>query len=156
MADYVGRPGNLVVDAAAFASMRQYILDLYGNAHVANSYVRDEQVFDCIPIAEQASVRLGGITHIASPPPPPRGPAKFVSPPSEPQIGPDQKVDAFGNSMGCADGYIPMLRITLEQLSRFSQLSTSFSRRNQMAPASLAWLRRPPLKSTNMRFPINM
>ena len=126
--DYVGRPGNLVSDAAAFSSMRQHILDMYGNAHVANSYALDEQVFDCIPIAEQPSVRLLGLTKIAPPPPNLPRPPGFVSPPPAPQIGPDQKVDAFGNSIGCADGFIPMRRITLEELSRFRTLREFFEK----------------------------
>ena len=126
--DYVGRRGNLVVGAAAFASMRQYILDMYGNAHVTKSYVLDGQHFDCIPIAEQPSVRLLGRTEIASPPPSAPELAGSESPPSVPQIGPEQKTDAFGNSIGCTPGEIPMRRITLEELSRFETLEQFFKK----------------------------
>ena len=150
--DYVGHPGSLVSDATAFASMREHIIDMYGDAHVANSYVLDEQIFDCIPIAEQPSVRLLGITGIASPPPPDAGPEGHVSTASVPQVGPEQKVDAFGNAI---DAQTDIYRCVASR-SRTEPLRTLkvSSRKDRTAPASLAWTRRSP-PPISMRIPIN-
>ena len=96
--DHIGQPGNAVKDATEFERMRQYILNLYGNAHVTRSFVLDGQHWDCIPDLEQPSVRLLGLKEIASPPPyPPRLPDGSL-PKSVPQIRPDEQVDAFGHS----------------------------------------------------------
>jgi Neprosin len=125
---YVGQPGNLVRDTAEFEKMRQHILTMDGNAHVARSFVLEGNPWDCIPVMEQPSVRLLGQTEIASPPPyPPQTPGGGA-PKSVPQIGPDEKIDAFGNSTECLPGEIPMQRLTLEYLSRFETLEQSFQK----------------------------
>jgi len=124
-ADYIGRPESRVRDPAAFESLRAHILNVYRDTPVSNSYVLDGQYFDCIGIAQQPSVRLLGLTSIASPPPDPPTPDENVS---TPQIGPEQKGDTFGNPIGCAPGSIPMRRITLEELSRFETLQQYFEK----------------------------
>jgi hypothetical protein len=128
---WMSRPESRVRTVNAFREMRQHVLSLYQGVHVTHSFLLDTQVFDCIPITEQPSVRhlLGG-QKIATPPPiePPPTEALSSEPgpaagrqPEEPQLDPKQ-VDVFGNAISCDQGTIPMERVTLEQMTRFGSL----------------------------------
>jgi len=128
--NYVGQPGNLVRDAAAFEEMRQHILNIYEGVAITHSYVLDSHTFDCVPVLEQPGVRLRGLGSIASPPPAngssgaPGGDTAIAGVNS--QLPDDTSVDAFGNKLGCAEGTIPMWRITLEDLARWATLQDFF------------------------------
>ena len=125
-ASYVGQPGAQVQDASAFQQMQQHILTLYNGVQVSHSFLLGSQYFDCIPIRQQASVRLLGITSIASPPPQPAltDPGDYASA----MIGQDEQYDAFGNSTTCEDSTIPMRRVTLDEVTRFATLLDFFSK----------------------------
>ncbi len=121
-ARYIGRADSRIADAAAFARMRRYILDMYRDTHATSSYVLGGQYFDCIPVAQQSSMRTRGLAQPADPPPYPAGPKGSVPAPSVPQTWQDRTADAFGNAIGCTPGNIPMRRITLEEMARFGTL----------------------------------
>jgi hypothetical protein len=131
--EYLGRPGNKVQDAAALDQMRHHILTMYDGVHVSNSFVLDNQHIDCVPIDEQPSVRLGSVKTIATPPPASAlaGPSQNASARSTKltsQFSPGQPFDKFGNHIGCSEGSIPMRRITLEEMSHFSNLKAFFDK----------------------------
>jgi len=66
-------PRQAIVSAAEFGAMRDHLLRLYDGVTVRHSYVFGGQVFDCVPIAQQPSLRLSGRLAPASPPPSPPG-----------------------------------------------------------------------------------
>jgi len=131
---YVGAAQARVSSTSAFNEMRQHLLRMYDSIHVGHSYVLDSQYFDCVPINEQPSVRLLGLRNVETVPPRPSQPAGGgagrAPDGSEPavQVRPDQKADRFGNSIPCEAGTIPMRRITLEELSRFTSLREFFQK----------------------------
>lgn len=132
-AEVLARPTAQVKDLAAIEEMRQHILTMYKGVEVLHSFVLDSQTFDCIPIAQQPSVRIFGLTNIASEPPSPPPFSPFVEPSdSEPaqasQLPEGQTQDEFSNALGCEDQTIPMSRITIEQLSRFQTLQQFFEK----------------------------
>ena len=97
---YLANPNYKVRDSSAFEEMRQYILTTYRGVNVRSSFVVDGQTVDCIPIADQPSLRGN---QIAGPPP------------NSIQLN-------TAATHKCEEGTIPMRRITLEQLSRFETL----------------------------------
>ena len=119
-----------VESPAAFEEMRAHLHDLYDGVHVSHSYEVDGQVFDCIPIMEQPSVRLNGITTIATPPPPSTMDAGDPSEAAQQAVffDPSQDKDAYGNQRSCEEGSIPMRRITLEEMTRFRTLRGFFNK----------------------------
>ena len=116
--DYLAQPASQVKDAAAFEQMRQHILGLYQGVQVDHSFVQDSQYFDCVPVAQQPSVRLLGITIAATPAAMPSG--EDASAQANPAV--EDALDEFGNSVNCEENTIPMRRITLDQLTRFATL----------------------------------
>jgi hypothetical protein len=113
--------------------MRQHVLGMYDSVQVKHSYLLHSQYFDCVPLTQQPSVRALGPQSIAAPPPhlpslttqdSADGALGRVQPAT--QVDPQQKVDRFGNSIGCEPGTIPMRRITLDELSRFRSLQQYF------------------------------
>jgi len=136
--NYLGLPGGQVQDAAAFEEMRQHILTMYQGVHVSHGYVLDSHEFDCVPVLEQPSVRLLGLVGVASPPPPTASAgddAAIMSLTS--QLDGAASVDAFGNTVGCPEGTIPMRRITLEDMVRFATLQDFFHKSpNESVPGA--------------------
>lgn len=127
---WLARPQSRVKTLDAFEEMRRHVLSLYQGAHVTHSFWLDAQVFDCIPVMEQPSVRRRGLRAIA-PPPTPEPAAGLRSPAGgEPATSPVQMglVDPFGNAVSCEEGTIPMRRVTLEELSRFGSLREFFQK----------------------------
>jgi hypothetical protein len=123
-----GRSGA-VTSAASFDQMRSYVLDMYRGVKVEHSFRTDEGYFDCVTVDSQPSVRALGGTDIATPPPPTAsGPAvqggahNAASPLT---LG---LKDAYGNAISCADGTIPMQRLSLDRLTRFSSLRAFLSK----------------------------
>jgi Neprosin len=142
---YVARADSRVKDAAAFEEMRQYILTMYQGVHVGHSFVRDNNHVDCVPVMEQPSVRLLGLTEIATQPPNERrlsnGSTGDLLAGEQPvaltsQFDPEQPFDEFGNAMVCEDRTIPMARITLEQMTHFPTLREFFEKSPQESEAS--------------------
>jgi hypothetical protein len=124
-AAHVGRPGNSVANANEFEKMRQYALEVYRGVPVVRSFVLDGGHFDCVPIRQQPTVHMLGLTGISSPPPEPPAPPTN-SPYEAKQVTPNQSADAFGNLIGCPDGTVPFRRVTLEEMTRFESIGQYF------------------------------
>ncbi|HVZ52727.1 MAG TPA: neprosin family prolyl endopeptidase [Pseudolabrys sp.] len=118
--------GSRVSGAVEFNEMRQYVLGLYDSVQVHHSYALGSQVFDCVPVAQQPSARDLAPRAIAPPPPMPPGGGSAGAVQSVTQVDPQQRADAYGNSIGCEAGTIPMRRVTLQELSRFQTLQQFF------------------------------
>jgi len=126
-----------VANAAVLTEMRQHIMNLYQGVHVTHSFEQDSQTVDCVPIEQQASVRMLGLPGIAAPPPnllpgtPAAGAATVLEQPGEvtrASLRPSSAVDRFGNATSCEDGTVPIQRTTLEQISRFPTLKAFLSK----------------------------
>ncbi|MGI3904198.1 MAG: neprosin family prolyl endopeptidase [Janthinobacterium lividum] len=133
------KPLSKVSAPAAFEQIRSHLLGLYAGVSVKHSFVLGDHAFDCVPVMQQPSVRQLGVKVLASPPAIPAS-SPLLSHPAAgeqapPQIDPAQKVDAFGNAMGCEDGTIPMRRVTLDDVSRFETLG-QFLRKGPGAPGT--------------------
>lgn len=130
---FIRRADAKVGSATEFAKMRAYLVRMYGGATSAHGFLLDNQTFDCIPLMQQPSVRLLGLHEIASPPP-----DDAAADDAKPDINPG--TDAVGNVQQCAEGTIPMRRITLEELSRYPTLAQFFRKYPaevpQMVPGS--------------------
>jgi hypothetical protein len=117
-------------DAASIEEMRQHLLALYDGVDVTQSYLLGSQTIDCIPIMQQPAVRMLGLRSIAEAPPAPGAAPGQVAQatvlPSQLPAGKTQ--DAFGNRLGCQEGTIPMVRVTLEQMAHFKTLHDFFSK----------------------------
>jgi hypothetical protein len=124
---YVGAPGSNVRDAAALEEMRAHILRMYSGMPVVNSFEHDGQTFDCVAVMAQPSVRLRGMTQLASPPSTLIGPNRNLSDATRPQI-PPLSFDAHGNLKGCTSSLVPIRRVTLEETSRFETLADFFQK----------------------------
>ncbi len=132
LAAQMSKPGTQVNDAASFETMRSHVLALYSGVQVKHSFLLDAHPFDCIPIMQQPSVRLRRLTSIAPPPnvgpvsSSAKGSAGAASIPS--QVDSSQPTDPLGNTIGCDSGFIPMRRVTLDDISRFKSLSAFFQK----------------------------
>ena len=134
--EYLARPSSRVKDAANFEAMRHHILTMYEGVEVSHSFVLDSDHFDCIPIEQQPSVRILGLNSIASPPPQsmlvaPSRPGEEAAevPANSPSLlDPENPFDDFGNSTVCEVNTIPMRRLTLEEMTRFSTLPQFFEK----------------------------
>ena len=130
--DFAARPEAKVASPEHFEEMRQHVLGLYAGVEAQHSFLElGGRPVDCIPIEQQPSLRNSG-----PPVAPPSGPPPLASdaasgelPTGEParQLHPEWK-DRYGNAMWCPQGTIPMLRITLEQVTRFRTLRDFFSK----------------------------
>jgi hypothetical protein len=122
---YSGGPETAVRDAAAFEEMRQYILAMYQGVTVTHSFVLGTDHVDCVPIEQQPSVRLLGLKEIATPPAPfvvTKSHSIMRASHSNSEAVPDHNVNSLGSSAVCEEHTIPMMRMTLEQLTRFPDL----------------------------------
>ncbi|WP_158623368.1 neprosin family prolyl endopeptidase [Corallococcus sp. CA053C] len=127
LSTFQGLAGTRVQNEAAFNEMRQHVLSLYDGVRVDHSFMLDTQVFDCVPVAQQPSVRLLGLKGVEAPPAPSSPSTPFVKESGEqPRAAASPlergKQDPFGNELRCESGTIPMRRVTLEGLSRFESL----------------------------------
>lgn len=110
-----------------FSKMRRHILSLYEGVVVNNSFVMNlVGHVDCIDINTQPGLKQNGQKLTIETPPPPmivkdedeeQQKAQFI----EPMLN-NEKKDRFGNLMYCEKGFIPMRRITLDELTRFKTL----------------------------------
>ena len=125
--NYRATAGGGVANTETFEEMRRHVLGLYEGVEALHSFVDDGgQVFDCIPIEQQPSLRGSG-EKIAE------APTLIFSSteagtgevPVGSQVNLERK-DRYGNVLLCPPGTIPMRRITLEELSRFESLRHFF------------------------------
>jgi hypothetical protein len=127
--EHVSRPASKVREAGDFDQMKQHVLNLYAGVEVQHSFVDDQgQVFDCVPIEQQPSLK--GQPPANAPTPPqtegggePEGGAQPVGP----HLQPEHR-DRFGHAMTCPPGTIPMRRVTLDELSKYERLSDFFQK----------------------------
>ncbi len=125
-ASFLSRAESRVTDRAAFEEMRRHLVELYAEMIVAHSYLLHGDVFDCVPVEQQPSVRLLHLGQIADPPPPLPSDDRDASDASirfASQVQEDELSDRFGNSTQCEDGTFPMRRITLDEMARFPSLA---------------------------------
>jgi Neprosin len=133
-AQMMAQQGAGVKVATAAEEMRQHLLNTYEGVSVKQSYALDDQIFDCVPIGQQPSVRLLGLQTVSAPPPAPPVPVSG-SPFDDTGVGAHIAVqksatgrDAYGHEQSCAAGTIPMRRITLQEISRFETLQKFFDK----------------------------
>jgi len=121
--------GGMAADEPAFSEMRQHILSLYEGVEVTHSFVDDNgQIFDCIPVEQQPSLKgasTGPAVAPDAPTPDDAGPVTSGELPVPPQLRPD-RTDKFGNSMWCPPGTIAVRRVTLEEMSTRGNLRDFF------------------------------
>ena len=129
LSDYTSRPNSHVKDGVAFDDMRQHILDLYQGVQVNHSFLLEGHAYDCVPVEQQASLRMYGDGNIATPPP-----AETMRQTQNANITPTTQIDAgslidaFGNATRCEDNTIPMRRVTLEDMTQFNTLRDFFAK----------------------------
>jgi len=128
--EILAAPNVKAADSISVEEMRQYLLDLYGAMNVGHSYVLGSQTVDCIPMLQQHSLQDLGLTEIPQAPPVSGGPTANATEPirASAQFPANQTKDEFGNALGCEDGTIPMLRITLPTLANFKSLHEFFQK----------------------------
>jgi hypothetical protein len=133
--------GAEVENASAFEEMRTYLLNLYQDVNVDTSFVdNDGQVIDCIPDEQHPAVRRSNDDIISTPSAAQPAPESYeTSLPhfKSPSIGEisgalprPQYQDSVETRRQYPPGTIPMYRTTLEQLSRFRNL-TAFSAKDR-------------------------
>lgn len=128
--DLASRPGARVADEGAFSAMREHILGLYEGVEVAHSFVDENgQIFDCVPLEQQPSLKGTGAGPAQPPdapsPPPAAARAGAEELQVHQQLRPD-RVDKFGHSMWCPPGTVPMRRITLDEMTKKENLRDFF------------------------------
>jgi hypothetical protein len=132
--DYAEREGTKVKSAAEFEKMKAHVLSMYEGVKVKNSFVLGENDYvDCVDIYTQPGLRQGGKRQELAKPPA----AKIAEEKEEdhertgqavePMLG-RQKRDAFGNVQFCEEGFIPMRRVTLDELVRYETLADFFNK----------------------------
>jgi len=132
--DYAARAGTKVANAQEFQRMKAHVASTYEGVKVRNSFVLDERdVIDCVDMNTQPSLRQNGRFLPVEKPPAPiiqkenvgdqarngRGVAPMLS---------QKRKDAFGNAQYCAPGYIPMRRVTLDDLVHYQTLDDFFNK----------------------------
>lgn len=133
-------PKSKVLGRTAFDEMHRHLLNMYRGVQVRHSFVKDASHFDCIPVEQQASVRLSGLDHVAAPPPQ----SMLDGSSSVAQVAPEQSSDEFGNAIGCEGGTIPVRRITLEEMTQFPDLRRFFEKKPE-APSDPSEANEAPL-----------
>jgi len=127
---------SAVRDEEAFTEMKNHILKMYEGVRKVGdvtSFLLDGEYGDCLLIEEQPTVYHLGIKKIAKPPQnsthTEKGqgstPGNFSYADSPLKLG---LRDKFGNRISSPKGRIPMARLTLEKLTRFSTLQDFFSK----------------------------
>ena len=133
--DFAKRSDSRFEGSSVFEEFRKYLLDRYLGVTVPHSFVDDAgRVIDCIPIEQQQGLKDMGKAALKPPSlpepmnlegksAPEKTPPYAETPPS--QLDSSRR-DRFGNQMSCPAGTIPVLRTTLETLSRFRNLQDFF------------------------------
>lgn len=138
--DYVGKPGAEVESVAAFEEMRAHLLQLYDGVRATNSFSERDRYVDCVPLDQQPGLRRPGAARETLQ----RESPKEGATPSLQQQGTDATAerksealditlkrgarDSYGHELYCEQGTFPMRRLTLEELTRFKNLSSFFTK----------------------------
>ncbi len=128
-ADFDGRFGVRVQNAAAFEKMKHHILSLYDGVRATNSFEDNPGIYvDCIPFEQQPALRgqkvnlaqiLRTAPRPADTPSAAAGPADNLDADLRLRVG---DKDSFGHDKFCGSGTIPMRRLTLQTMTRFVSL----------------------------------
>ena len=132
--NYAGKAGTKVVNAEEFQKMKAHIASMYEGVKVRNSFVLGERdVIDCVDMKTQPSLRQNGKFIAIEKPPAPmiakenKGDEARKGQAVAPMLS-IKKKDAFGNRQYCNPGFIPMRRITLDDLVRYETLDDFFNK----------------------------
>jgi hypothetical protein len=133
--DFRCLPDSEVESSHAFEEMRAYLLDLYRNVSVVESFVEDDgQITDCIPEDQHPAVRRWNGVHYATPPEAP--PAPELDEAAAPhQVASHTEATSIlprhlyqEQARDFPAGTLPRYRTTLQQLSRFRNLAAFSSK----------------------------
>jgi hypothetical protein len=132
--DYAKKNGTKVKNAAEFRKMKAHVASMYKGVKVKNSFVLGERDHvDCVDVHTQPSLRRGSrFLPLAKPPAPTVAEEKQRDEaregrPVEPMLSAEKK-DAYGNVQYCEEGFIPMRRLTLDELVRYETLADFFNK----------------------------
>ncbi|HEY1474500.1 MAG TPA: hypothetical protein VGF53_10490 [Pseudolabrys sp.] len=132
--NYAGKDGTKVANADEFQKMKAHVTSMYEGVKVRNSFVLGgSDVIDCVDMKTQPSLRQNGkFTAPAKPPAPMiakenKGDEARAGRPVAPMLSITKK-DAFGNAQYCGPGFVPMRRITLDELVRYQTLGDFFNK----------------------------
>lgn len=144
--------GKATTHSSDFEDMRLHIKQMYSGvtAEKVTSFRIGNHYVDCIAIEEQATVSHFNIKTIKTPPKPGVAPSSSNGTTRGSHNAADSLLkrglmDEFGQAISCPDHMIPMSRLTLEKLTRFTTLRDFFgkspdrsdSTTRPRAPASL-------------------
>jgi hypothetical protein len=96
---------------------------------VRHSFEQGGKIFDCVPIMEQASVRVRHLQSLALAPPRPPKLRDLSANSDAPRFiksSLDGSLDRFGNSISCERGTVPTQRIAIEDIARYPTLDDFF------------------------------
>lgn len=115
-------------EVSEFSEMQNYILKRGQGIEVPHSFMDDNgQIFDCVPTGQQPSLKDSGQNPATPPDLPVDQSTKDKLEPAQIDSTPDaQRSDRFGNKMQCPPGTVPIRRVTLDELTRFSSMSNFF------------------------------
>src|SRR3954452_1397388 len=132
--DYARKDGVKVTSADEFQRMKTHIVSTYEGVRVKNSFALGERdLIDCIDMRTQPALRKDGrFTELAKTPAPmiakeKRGDESRQGTQVAPMLS-ARKKDQFGNVQYCEQGFIPMRRITLDELVRYETLADFFNK----------------------------
>ena len=138
------KPQSGVRNDGEFVKMKTHILSLYEGVEVKNSFILGDAHIDCVDINTQSSLRQNGNQIPLAPPP-----NKVVegtysglgwTQPVAPMLSRHKK-DAYGNVQFCEKGFIPMRRITLDDMTRYNTLDDFRSKYGQAGQRSAPEIR---------------
>jgi hypothetical protein len=132
---YRADPRIKVANQEEFDAMRAHLAAQHAGVEVTHSFADPAgNVFDCVPIAQQPSLKESGAA-VAEPPSlldamkGQRAAEASVAAGSARQLRPaPESVDRHGNSTRCPPGSIPVRRVTLTEMARFRTLRDYFSK----------------------------
>ncbi|KAF5708159.1 cytochrome P450 monooxygenase monooxygenase [Fusarium mundagurra] len=116
----------------AFVKIQQHILRMYGGVTKPDkvlSYMETDDYVDCLPFMQQPTIHLLNLTDEDV------KPTANVSFPDFPKSDGPQPVemlwqvnmsDPYGNNMKCKEGTVPLMRLTLEYMTKFGDLEGLF------------------------------
>ncbi len=136
-ADFKSLPDAKVLDETEFEKMKAHVLKMYDGVTVHHSFMDDDSRYvDCIPLEQQPSLRLLGISPDqvdTQAPEPNQSEATDASVSATDEFDANvrlraKRFDAFDNEKYCPTGFIPMQRIELTDMIRFETLDNFFSK----------------------------
>lgn len=139
-----------VRDEHEFDAMKAHLLAVYDGVDVRSSFTDAAgQVFDCVPVEQQPSLKASGDA-AAEPPSLAVAIGHDETRPADTQrsagraVADADEVDRHGNPTRCPPGFVPLRRVTLDELTRFRTLDDYF---RKGFPAPLA----PTAPSTDIK-----